>query len=294
MQPFIYKYRSIFNRYSPVSLLIAFLILSVSLSSCSDDKGCTDPSALNFNPDADESCDECCEFADEATVKFNVEHNVDDQPLEFDKLKFINPFGREFKVTKLRYYLSDFKFHHKDGSVHEVDMFQLINAKESSTLTFSVPNVPSGEYKKVSFFFGLDEEKNQDQALPSQETVMPWPDFFSDGYHFMQQEGFYLDSTNSEVAFNTHFGAKSKNKDGNRLANNHVTIELDGSDISIDHHEWTLNIAMDLNEWYKNPKDYDFPKFGQGIMGNPNAQQLLHDNAADIFTLTSKVEEDDE
>jgi hypothetical protein len=47
---------------------------------------------------------------------------------------------------------------------------------------------------------------------------------------------------------------------------------------------------MNLNEWYQNPNDYDFPDFGQGIMGNGQAQQTLHENGANAFTLTNKSE----
>lgn len=41
---------------------LALLSVVATLSSCSKKEGCTDPAALNYDPDADKSCDNCCEY----------------------------------------------------------------------------------------------------------------------------------------------------------------------------------------------------------------------------------------
>jgi len=273
--------------YIHVLGLCVLLLMSAFLTGCQEE-GCTDPEAINYNQDADKSCGGCCEYPENATVKVKMSHNIDGQPLELNKMQYSNPFGREYEVTKLRYYVSDFRFHRGDGTVYDADMYQLIDVEEDKTMTFTIPNVPSADYTKVSFYFGLDEEKNQDNALPEEETVMPWPKPLGDGYHFMQQEGFYKDSSGSKVAFNTHMGKKKVND--STFENNHITINLANSNISVDDKTWTMDIAMNINEWYTNPNDYDFPDFGQGIMGNGQAQQTLHENGANAFTLTNKSE----
>lgn len=301
--------------YLQVLGLSLLLIISASLTGCQEE-GCTDPQAINYNNDADKSCDGCCDYRvgcmdedamnydpnavkscdgccnykESADVKVKMSHNIDDQALELDKMKYTNPFNRDYKVTKLRYYVSDFRFQKANGNVYDSDTFYLVDVEDASTLSFTISDVPKGDYSKVSFYFGLDEDKNQDKALPSEETVMPWPSQLGDGYHYMQQEGFYKDSAGTDKAFNTHMGKKKVND--STFEHNYITIDLKQSSIDINDKDWAVDIAMDINEWYKNPNDYDFPDFGQGIMGNDQAQRTLHDNGANAFTLTNKSEAD--
>lgn len=42
---------------------IGILLMAAPMTSCKKTEGCTDPTALNYNPDADKSCDGCCEYA---------------------------------------------------------------------------------------------------------------------------------------------------------------------------------------------------------------------------------------
>jgi hypothetical protein len=42
---------------------LGILLMAAPMTSCKKTEGCTDPTALNYNPDADKSCDACCEYA---------------------------------------------------------------------------------------------------------------------------------------------------------------------------------------------------------------------------------------
>jgi hypothetical protein len=42
---------------------LGILLIGAPITSCKKTEGCTDPTALNYNPDADKSCDNCCEYA---------------------------------------------------------------------------------------------------------------------------------------------------------------------------------------------------------------------------------------
>ena len=41
---------------------------------------------------------------------------------------------------------------------------------------------------------------------------------------------------------------------------------------------------MNINKWLRSPHVYDFNTFGSAIMQNQQAQQLLKENGADVFT----------
>ena len=45
----------------------------------------------------------------------------------------------------------------------------------------------------------------------------------------------------------------------------------------------SISIYMDINKWYNNP--YDLTNFGNGIMDNLDAQELLYQNGLDIFNV---------
>jgi hypothetical protein len=51
------------EHFTALTAAIALLTVVAPLSSCSKKEGCTDPTALNYDPDADKNCDGCCEYA---------------------------------------------------------------------------------------------------------------------------------------------------------------------------------------------------------------------------------------
>lgn len=51
------------QQFSTLVGALILLTLVATLPSCSKKEGCTDPTALNYDPDADKSCDDCCEYA---------------------------------------------------------------------------------------------------------------------------------------------------------------------------------------------------------------------------------------
>lgn len=67
--------RTKMNGSTLVSGLALFLLVA-PMSSCKKTEGCTDPAALNYDPDADKSCSDCCEYApvnNEQTTTINGE-----------------------------------------------------------------------------------------------------------------------------------------------------------------------------------------------------------------------------
>ena len=78
--------------------------------------------------------------------------------------------------------------------------------------------------------------------------------------------------------FNLHTGATQGNQNFVE-----ITVSLP-SEITIDGNTWEVDMVMDMMEWLQNPNDYDFAEFGQAIMMNQNAQELLKANGADVWS----------
>ena len=49
----------------------------------------------------------------------------------------------------------------------------------------------------------------------------------------------------------------------------------------------TIDIQMDVSEWFKNPNTWDLNVYNTSLMGNYEVQLLINQNAASVFSLVS-------
>lgn len=227
------------------------------------------------------SCDNTPEPGD---VTISLKQTVGDKDFVLDQMIYQTNAGHPFSISRLRYYLSDFTLHNsnsEENNYHK-EMYHLYDKENPDSYQFTLEAVPAGTYDKITFTFGLDDEKNVDDGLDN--TVanqnMIWPIPGDHGYHYMKYEGRY-DSLGTGVIknFNTHLGATQNNQNYFN-----VTIDLP-SKIKVDNNTWNIDLNMDLLEWYQNPNDYDFVEYGQMIMMNQSAQLVLKANGASVFSV---------
>jgi len=216
-------------------------------------------------------------------IKLTLLHSVDDQNLQIGEERiYMSPVGHPFSVSRLKYYVSNFSFHKNDGSKYDTDIVHYREEGIEDTKSFILEKVPSGEYDKISFIYGLDEATNVDGGLENTLTNqnMIWPIPGDQGYHYMKFEGRYDSlSTGVILNFNLHTGATQNNQ-------NYVEITLDlPNKVIIDNNTWEIDLVMDMMEWLQNPTDYDFAEFGQAIMMNQNAQEVLKANGTDVWSV---------
>lgn len=217
-----------------------------------------------------------------AHATINLTHKVDDHTLEFDTLKYINAAGHKYEVQTLKYFISNIDLHKAGGGKVSIPGPFYIDAEDASTLTLDQHvDVTSGTYEKITIDFGLDTLTNISNSLSSTEAIaMAWPDMMGGGYHYMKLEGTY-DSLqmNNIKNFAVHTGASMG-------TDYHIDIELPNSNFTVGENDININIEMDVNEWFKNPNDYNFADFPQMIMMEMQAQMQLKANGASIFTTT--------
>jgi len=82
--------------------------------------------------------------------------------LQLNTGTYTNASAETFKVTKLKYYVSNFKFTNVNGSVYTVPQSESYFLIDESDATTHEPefSVPEGEYKTVSFVIGVDSLRN--------------------------------------------------------------------------------------------------------------------------------------
>jgi len=219
----------------------------------------------------------------DGTITIRMERRVGSKAFELNKMIYLSPVGHPYEILNLKYYISEIKLHNSDGnSIVFFDEGHLTNVKDPGSWSFNL-NIPAGRYDKLSFTYGFTKDKNIVSYLPN--TVanqnMLWPERLGPGgYHYMQYEGRY-DSlgTGNVKSFNLHTGPTNG-------TDNSFVVELPlGDEININGNAWELELIMDMQEWLQNPTVYDYEKYGQAIMAQQSAQNVLKDNGQSVFQL---------
>jgi len=229
----------------------------------------------------------CTEESNEGELKINLTQEVDGKDLILNEWIYEAPVGHPYKVRRLQYLLSDFYLENTEGEQHKFDMEHFHEFGRMDTRSFTLDNIPPGTYSKIGFVFGLNAEKNLDNAFPDDYDMIAfkWPSQLGVGYHYMRFE-VTADSMKSGVIkdFNLHTGATHGNQ-------NFLEFVLQMDEMVIDNNSFTLDLVMDLNEWLQDPEMYDFEEYGFGIMGNQEAQLKLKANGKDVFSVEGPIVE---
>lgn len=191
------------------SFLIAIMI--VLTSSCKKKEGCTDATALNFDPTAELNC--CCEYSDAFDLTFHMHNYIGPDEVTEGNTYVINGVNTKLDIT--RFYVSNIRLVDADGiETTATGKYLLITPAEE---TYPAGALPAGNYTKLRFDIGIDSITNH--ADPSQYPLndplgpqfpnMHWGWDF--GYIFIRIDGFADKDLNgsTESAFEMHIGKDS-------------------------------------------------------------------------------------
>jgi len=270
-----------------IALLIA---LTFVFTSCVTDDGtttptvifgCTDDSSINYNSNATNDDGTC--FFPKLTFNFTQHWNgTTVSSSDFGNFNFTNEHGELLNILKLRYLISKIVLHKSNGETLEFEGYQLIDIADESTLTFATDlDVPKGDYSSISFVYGFNETDNIDGAyLDLNSASWNWPAMLGGGYHFMQFEGNYLDGTGTPQPYAYHNGT-AKESTG-VFEQNFIEVELPAITIT---NNATVELKMNLAEWFKNPNTWDLNTLNVDLMGNYDAQIMMNENGQNVFSL---------
>lgn len=203
-------------------------------------------------------------------------------------IMFQNAAGNHFGVTNLKYVLSDFVLYKSDGTTYTINNYHYIDIHDPSTKSFTPSQkITPGDYTKIEMVFGLTSSENTSFSHADLNTLnWNWPAMMGGGYHFMQLEGNYVNNSNDTISYQTHLGATINPANSSDTVNNeiHITM-LKNFNVPQNSSNVTINILMNIDEWYKNPTTIDLNQYGAAIMGNYDAQLFFHDNGSDVFSI---------
>ena len=214
------------------------------------------------------------------SLKIEFEHLVDTIPFAFNQ-NYRNPKLDTFKVTILRYYISNIVITKNDNSTFvEPNSYHLVDAANISSTILTIANVPITSYKSVSFMLGVDSIKNvsgaQAGALAPSDMFWNW----STGYIMFKLEGTSPKSGSSSKALIYHlggFGGVNKTQRNFNFSFGSTTANVSKTTSPIIH------LAVNINEFFKSPTLIDFTTQYFQMNAGP-AAKIYADNLEDMIS----------
>lgn len=220
-----------------------------------------------------------------ANINFKFSHTWDNTLINSSNLTtqtLTNENGENINITHIRYLISKLQLVNSSGTTFTFDGYKFTNLDNENTYNFTPENnsIPTGTYT-LKFVWGFNEEDNIDGAyLDLNSASWNWPAMLGGGYHFLQFDGMYnVDTTPSP--FNYHNGT-ARVSVGN-FEQNFAIIELE-TPLNITKNA-TINVNMNISEFFKNPNTWDLNVLDTPLMPNYNAQKMMQENVMSVFNV---------
>jgi hypothetical protein len=231
------------------SAIFLTLCLQTIVSSCNDDE---------------------VEPGETGSITIEFDNRIGEEEFAFNT-DYTNAAGETFSVSKLKYYISNIKLITINGKTYEVPQdssYFLVDEQDEETQEITIHHVPAGDYNKIIFTIGVDEERSAMDLSKRKGVLDPQlnPDmYWSDdtGYIFLNMEGTSPSApAQSEHAFVYHIGGFKQALNNIKTA----TIDLGTARALVRSEKIPeVHIYADVLEFFKNPANIS-------IAENPNVE----------------------
>ena len=227
------------------------------------------------------------------TITIAFRHHIDRQPLDLDNRYYTNASGNEYSVSEIKYFISDICLY-KNGEKYNIPDIHYVDIAYPSSLFLTTPTKwETGLYDSLSFIFGITDAENiSNRFVNFPENTMSWPVILGGGYHYMMINGKYKENDTLK-AMNIHLG-RGQIYVGSTHATDSIVGFVDNSfkvsmplgQVLFDNTKDTIFVEMNINNWFTNPFNYDITYFGNHIMQNQTAMQMIKVNGQkDVFSI---------
>ena len=210
---------------------------------------------------------------------------VNNQVLVPNTKFYTNKSQDNFSITKFNYYISNVQLTKEDGTIFaEKESYHLIKHVGGST-SFTIVNLPEGNYKNVRFLIGVDSLRNVSGAQTGALDVlndMFWE--WNSGYIFFKMEGSYNTTATPTIGdYAIHIGGFS----GPLKCLQTCSFNLSSPIVSKKDKVSTLSYNTVIDEIFVNPNYIDFETYYAAV--NTKTFKQISDNYKDMFVV-EKVE----
>ena len=224
---------------------------------------------------------DCCVNLEPVNVTLKFTHNWDGTPVtasDFNSFNYVTENGESVSMERLRYVVSNINL----GG--ESKPYQLVDLGINSGFEIIFNNVAQG-VNNLNFTFGFSDADNIDGVYQDLNTVsFNVPGMLGGGYHYMQFDGKYKDTNNLDANFNYHAIRAVDRSDPNNLIFEDTSFLVDFGSVTITNNA-TIEIKMNIAEWFKNPNTWDLNQLNTVLMPNFEAQRLISANGKSVFSL---------
>ncbi|WP_438977607.1 MbnP family protein [Polaribacter sp.] len=224
---------------------------------------------------------DCCVNLEPVNVTLKFTHNWDGTPVtasDFNSFNYVTENGESVSMERLRYVVSNINL----GG--ESKPYQLVDLGINSGFEIIFNNVAQG-VNNLNFTFGFSDTDNIDGVYQDLNTVsFNVPGMLGGGYHYMQFDGKYKDTNNLDANFNYHAIRAVDRSDPNNLIFEDTSFLVDFGSVTITNNA-TIEIKMNIAEWFKNPNTWDLNQLNTVLMPNFEAQKLISANGKSVFSL---------
>ena len=221
------------------------------------------------------------------TLEFDNAYNDNDLILSTTAY---NACGTEdISINKLKYIVSNIRLENENGEVFTYpknDSYFIVNEADQASQFIDLSQVPAGNYTKITFGIGVDQEKYLEGAdgqgdfleLATEEDML-WA--WTAGYKFMVYEGIYTsDNITEETAFTVHLGSHGTALD------NYREVTLDFPIAAVVRPDVTPEIHLVANiSDILNGTNQILLEDGDQIHMDPVKAPMLADNLSGMFTV---------
>jgi hypothetical protein len=219
------------------------------------------------------------------TVSFAIENMAGAKDVALDGTVYTTPGGESFTVSTLRYYISNIKLLKSDGSSYAApNSYFLIDAAKPSSTSFTLANVPVGDYTGASFLIGVDSTATKADPLQLTDALNPANNMYwvwSTGHIFMKLEG-TVTSTTPNRALTCHVG-------GYRAPYSAIvtaTPSFNGTTLQVrTDHAPQLHYAADILKMFDGPTKFTLSNFPTTMMPSAASVQVANNYAAGMFAV---------
>ena len=229
-------------------------------------------------------------------LELQFTHRIDGKDLVLNQLIYVNVAENLYQVNEVKYFISNLyllKTNNEWVKITQNQGIHYVDLAYPQSLTWNIADIQQGEYKGISFIFGLDEADNQsNRFVNAPEKDFFWPQPLGGGYHYLQINGKWKDKEGNIKNMNFHAGIGQLYKN-NVIAvdsiyafiHNYFRVDLP-LHFAIEKDKITpLNLIMNIDRWFNAPIIYNHDYFGSSIMQNQQAQDIIRQNGKNVFAI---------
>lgn len=213
-------------------------------------------------------------------LKISFDNVVNGAPVQLTTGKYVNANGDSFSVTMYKYYISNISLYTADNAEYkEPESYHLVNEELKDSKSFTIKDLPAGNYAKIKFLVGVDSARNVSGAQTG--ALDPLNSMFWDwntGYIMAKIEGTSAHAAGNNFAF--HIGGFTGFYNTLRW----VTLTLPANAVVAKGKQPGIHIRSEITEWFQTPNLIDFSKMSFVAATGTKAVNIA-DNYADMFSV---------